>query len=48
MKALFLLFAIFSLLPTSAHAQFLNEYQWKSRLVLVFTPSQTIRCLSGK
>ncbi len=39
MKALLLIIAFFFLVPTPARAQFLNEYQWKSRLVLVFTPS---------
>lgn len=39
MKALLLLFAVFFMLPTKTKAQFLNEYRWKSRLVLVFTPS---------
>lgn len=39
MKALFLTLTLLFMLPTDADAQFLNEYQWKSRLVLVFTPS---------
>lgn len=39
MKALFLLLALFFFLPVNTKAQFLNEYRWKSRLVLVFTPS---------
>lgn len=39
MKALILFAALFFALPTTSSAQFLNEYTWKSRLVIVFTPS---------
>ena len=37
MKPLLLLFALTLLIPTNVQAQLLNEYQWKSRLILVFT-----------
>ncbi len=33
------------LLPLVATAQSVNDYQWKARLILVFTPTSTIRCL---
>lgn len=39
MKALILFAALFFFVPADADAQFLNEFRWKSRLVLVFTPS---------
>lgn len=39
MKALILIATFLFGLPTALNAQFLNEYRWKSRLVIVFTPS---------
>lgn len=39
MKALLIFAALFFALPTDADAQFLNEFRWKSRLVVVFAPS---------
>ena len=39
MKALLVTFALLFALPTDADAQFLNEFRWKSRLVVVFAPS---------
>lgn len=39
MKTLLLSFILLFVIPTSMEAQSLNEYRWKSRLVLLFTPS---------
>lgn len=39
MKPLLLFAALFFALPTSSDAQLLNEFRWKSRLVIIFTPS---------
>lgn len=39
MKSLLLVLAMLFTFSTSANAQFLNTYQWKSRLVLIFTPA---------
>ncbi|MEM6769279.1 MAG: DUF4174 domain-containing protein, partial [Bacteroidota bacterium] len=39
MKALYLLLALPLFSPTKAEAQDLSDYRWKSRLVLVFTPT---------
>ncbi len=39
MKPLLLTFAFLFTLPTMMAAQSLNQYRWKSRLVLLFTPS---------
>jgi hypothetical protein len=39
MKALLLTILLFFTLPVFMDAQSLNEYRWKSRLVLLFTPS---------
>lgn len=39
MKALLLFAALFFAMPTDLDAQFLNEYRWKSRLIVVFTPA---------
>jgi hypothetical protein len=39
MKALLFFAALIFCLPVSVEAQSLNSYRWKSRLVLLFTPS---------
>lgn len=39
MKVLLLSIALIFCLPTTVEAQSLNSYRWKSRLVLLFTPS---------
>lgn len=39
MKPLLIICALLFTLPTTMKAQFLNTYKWKSRLVLLFTPS---------
>lgn len=39
MKPLLLSLALLFITPAMMDAQFLNTYQWKSRLVLLFTPS---------
>lgn len=39
MKTFLIFAALFFALPACADAQFLNEFRWKSRLVVAFTPS---------
>lgn len=39
MKTILIFVALFFALSTTVDAQFLNEFRWKSRLVVVFTPS---------